>query len=386
MSLLLLWICLVYTIGVWLFCTGFVLTRKAIHRKSSCEEPLNHSLSSSGVRSRTPGCGFDNRYDRAIVLLIDGKTNSDSNPINKLFNKYENQSKVYRLLRTPSLSRLQTLESITTGIEQSESNRHTFDSNSQLVEEIKSDDWDLIISDLPLISHFHHLYGSSHPKTINQSIQTNAMLETIMSFLERDNKTILFVISDKCHETSSSFIMTFSAQQMSSFESPSMDVNKIDLVPTLSLLMGTPIPFSNVGKVMSSLFEYSIDCQHVKRSPEFACHEDIPEIQHLWTSISALRINVAQIQRYVSSLVPNCCHFYCRINRFHSVIPIIIWYMLSSHGFFITGHYDSIDSIPHDIPFVTQSKDFWSYYKHIFRTNIELIITAIIGGICSAKN
>ncbi|CAG2173288.1 unnamed protein product [Oppiella nova] len=92
---------------------------------------------------------------------------------------------------------------------------------------------------------------------------------------------------------------------MTAFQSPSNDVNKIDLVPTLSLLMGIPIPFSNVGKVMSSLFEYSVDCQHVRRSPEFSCHEDIAEIQWLWNSISALRINVAQIQRYVASIVPN---------------------------------------------------------------------------------
>jgi hypothetical protein len=65
--------------------------------------------------------------------------------------------------------------------------------------------------------------------------------------------------------------------------------------------MGIPIPFSNVGKVISNLFEYPLQCQHIRPNAEFTCHEDIPEIKSLWTSISALRINVAQVQRYLTA-------------------------------------------------------------------------------------
>lgn len=76
---------------------------------------------------------------------------------------------------------------------------------------------------------------------------------------------------------------------------------QIDFVPTLCLLLGVPIPFSNVGKVVTPLFSYPLDCKRVRENAEFDCLEHIGPIKALWTSIAALRINIAQVQRYIYS-------------------------------------------------------------------------------------
>ncbi|XP_054159570.1 GPI ethanolamine phosphate transferase 3-like [Oppia nitens] len=380
-SLLLLWLCFVYGTGIWLFTTGFLLTRPASHRQSSCGD--NHNDDSGQIKGRTPGCSFPDRYRKAIVLVTDGLvydfdghfghnsdnevTNSDQKIINNLFNTYENRTKVYKLFDRYLLSMRQTLETIITGslptfikyhnnyklfdiiednlIKQMNSKSRktilmankslkdlvpndlfsqTFyysevtDLERKLVEEVKSRDFDLLISDLPTFSHLkdgQQLMSSNESLVANRWTKLAKLFKQLVSLIEDDDKTILFVISDRTSVKVSSnanpmpndspFIFTFSSQKLSPIESASNFVSKIDLVPTLSLLLGIPIPFSNVGRVMSSLFEYPIDCQHVKPTNEFACHEDIPQIQSLWTSISALRINVAQIQRYVASVVPN---------------------------------------------------------------------------------
>ena len=122
-----------YAIGVWLFSNGFLLVRKPIERKSCCDGS-DHSLLSSTdsfVMSKTPGCGFANQYERAVILLIDELVfdfkpvnetihSNENNEnylylINNIYNKYSNQSKVYKLLQMPSLSSTQTLKSIITG-------------------------------------------------------------------------------------------------------------------------------------------------------------------------------------------------------------------------------------------------------------------------------
>jgi phosphatidylinositol glycan class O len=136
--MLLLWISSLYIIGVWLFSSGFVFNRKPIHRFSSCDNVSNDYVNkmSSTVMSHTPGCQFTNRYNRALILVINGITyhfnqsidgnnnseqidnninNEEIHLIDNLINKYRNQSKIYKLSQLPSLSLIQTFKTLTTG-------------------------------------------------------------------------------------------------------------------------------------------------------------------------------------------------------------------------------------------------------------------------------
>ena len=90
------------------------------------------------------------------------------------------------------------------------------------MKEIESSDWDLLISQIASISHFQHKYGSKHLKTLNQLKQITRLIENIISFVNNDNKTILFLISDSSDRQSVAngypFILSFSSQKLSSIE------------------------------------------------------------------------------------------------------------------------------------------------------------------------
>ena len=128
---------MLYSIGLCLFSNGFLVVRKHIEKKSSCAESSTQLLSSienseSSARDRTPGCGFGGRYERAVIVMTDGlafdfAVNNDT--IRQLFNtgqsipylindfnqKYEKNSKVFKLWHKSSLSSTQDFQSLITG-------------------------------------------------------------------------------------------------------------------------------------------------------------------------------------------------------------------------------------------------------------------------------
>lgn len=111
------------------------MIRKPIEKKSSCAESSTQLLSSIenrdiSTRSRTPGCGFGGRYERAVIIITNGLVfdfdetlvkeetlNRDS--ISKLINDFNakngKHSKVYKLSQTVSLSSTQKFQSLITG-------------------------------------------------------------------------------------------------------------------------------------------------------------------------------------------------------------------------------------------------------------------------------
>ena len=66
-----------------------------------------------------------------------------------------------------------------------------------------------------------------------------------------------------------------------------MKVSQIDLVPTVSLLFGLPIPFSNLGSVILDLFNRTESGYNRKQS--------LIEVTH------ALRHNAYQVNAYLAS-------------------------------------------------------------------------------------
>jgi len=65
-----------------------------------------------------------------------------------------------------------------------------------------------------------------------------------------------------------------------------MAVSQVDLVPTISLMLGIPVPFSNLGTVIVDLFEYD---------PLHSNHSSI----HLQQNLTALQLNARQVHHFL---------------------------------------------------------------------------------------
>ena len=63
-------------------------------------------------------------------------------------------------------------------------------------------------------------------------------------------------------------------------------VSQVDLVPTISLMLGIPVPFSNLGTVIVDLFDY--DPSHSNDS-----------LARMQQKLSALHLNAQQVQRFL---------------------------------------------------------------------------------------
>ncbi|KAJ8041849.1 GPI ethanolamine phosphate transferase 3 [Holothuria leucospilota] len=71
-------------------------------------------------------------------------------------------------------------------------------------------------------------------------------------------------------------------------------VSQIDLVPTVALLLGTPIPFSNLGKLIPDFFAFpSQELRSISRVPL--------EVKPLFNYVCALHRNVRQVKTYIET-------------------------------------------------------------------------------------
>lgn len=133
--------------------------------------------------------------------------------------------------------------------------------------------WDVIFGHYLGVDHAGHQYGPNHPAMTSKLKQMNNVLREIIASLDRD--TLLVVMGDhgmdpkgdhggeSDDEVEAALWMyskkgIFGREQDSFIEPPGTakerPVAQIDLVPTLSLLLGLPIPFNNLGAPISEAF------------------------------------------------------------------------------------------------------------------------------------
>ncbi|KDR69565.1 hypothetical protein GALMADRAFT_77322 [Galerina marginata CBS 339.88] len=141
--------------------------------------------------------------------------------------------------------------------------------------------FDLLIGHFLGVDHAGHRVGSDHPRMKAKLEEMNEVLTRIVQRLEED--TLLVVLGDHGMDRSGnhggdSILETSSAMwvyshstplsdlssnpppallQFANFpgsETPYRSVQQIDILPTLSLLLGVPIPYSNLGSVIPELF------------------------------------------------------------------------------------------------------------------------------------
>ncbi|KAJ4479952.1 hypothetical protein J3R30DRAFT_3288193 [Lentinula aciculospora] len=395
--LLLLWISFVHLAGIYLFTSGFLLTRLALTNVTSCTDG---------------SCTLPATHKRAIVLIIDSlrfdfiapapyipSPNSTDYSTHHhstltlpslLTNSHPRNSFIFNSYPDPPTTTLQRIKGITTGslptfvdlgsnfggseIEEDSiigqvgmkggevafmgddtwmtvfpnafdanmtwpydsfnvEDLHTVDNGviTHLFPLLESDKTpDLIIGHFLGVDHVGHRVGPFHPSMQSKLLQMNATLSRVVDLLSND--TLLVVLGDHGMDRSgdhggdgeletSAAIWIYSKgveliddhigsipsdvvpyTTFPNAESPHRHIQQIDLVPTLSLLLGLPIPFNNLGSVIPELFwrdsESSSDTHGAERhwggARKNAKNED-PLLTR------ALQLNALQVHEYLNT-------------------------------------------------------------------------------------
>ncbi|XP_057302946.1 GPI ethanolamine phosphate transferase 3-like [Hydractinia symbiolongicarpus] len=189
-----------------------------------------------------------------------------------------------------------------------------------LIPEVKRTDWSILIAHFLGVDHCGHRYGTHHPE---MSRKLNEMDNVIRDLVENiDDETLLLVMGDHGMTISGDHggdsqdevmagLFAYSKKKLFSSSQNSHElpqVSQIDIVPTLSLLLDLPIPFSNLGSVIPDFFtgdynEFLPTFIHNQLSENRKLKNDtifianvFKEINHAYVSY----LNCKQILSYVS--------------------------------------------------------------------------------------
>ncbi|CAK5277559.1 unnamed protein product [Mycena citricolor] len=167
--------------------------------------------------------------------------------------------------------------------------------------------FDFLVGHFLGADHVGHRVGPDHPSMKTKLEQMDGVLRRVVELLDED--TLLVVLGDHgmdrsgdhggdgTHETSSAMWIYSKGPELTApsaappgllqyrtfpgAPTPHRFIQQIDIVPTLSLLLGLPIPFNSLGAVIPELFWRT-------KSPE----------EHL---SGALEINVEQVKNYLAA-------------------------------------------------------------------------------------
>ncbi|XP_044513209.1 GPI ethanolamine phosphate transferase 3 isoform X2 [Gracilinanus agilis] len=201
---------------------------------------------------------------------------------------------------------------------------HTVDNGilEHLYPTMDRDDWDLLIAHFLGVDHCGHKHGPHHPEMAKKLNQMDQMLQTLVEQLEND--TLLVVAGDHGMTETGDHGGDSKPEVMAALflysplplfpRIPVKDpevVPQVNLVPTLALLLGLPIPFGNIGEVMVDLFSgegdtqplatalaqasaYHLNAQQVSRflhayslAAQDLPPEELKRLQNLFTSASS---------------------------------------------------------------------------------------------------
>ncbi|KAF9941915.1 mannose-ethanolamine phosphotransferase gpi13, partial [Modicella reniformis] len=172
--------------------------------------------------------------------------------------------------------------------------------------------WDLLIAHFLGVDHCGHTYGPNDPHMEVKLAQINDQLEKVIKSVSDDTLVVIMgdhgmnghgdhggdsddeieaglVLYSKRKLLNRSLLDQFSLGDILQYTKPIggsvyRTVTQIDLVPTLSLLLGLPIPFNNLGSVIPELFLSA-------KQPEQAIKD----------LLRAMRLNAAQVSTYFGS-------------------------------------------------------------------------------------
>ncbi|KAJ8608177.1 hypothetical protein MRB53_039775 [Persea americana] len=130
---------------------------------------------------------------------------------------------------------------------------------------LKLQEHDIIIAHALGLDHSGHRYGPDHLETTRKLLQMDAWVADLIDLVDDD--TLLVVMGDhgmnaqgdhggdSYDELNAALFMYTKRPFFDALaESQRLGVSQIDLVPTLSLLLGIPIPFNNLGSPIPQAF------------------------------------------------------------------------------------------------------------------------------------
>lgn len=142
-----------------------------------------------------------------------------------------------------------------------------------LIEPDRKGEWDLLIGHLLGVDHAGHRYGPAHPAMTAKLRQMDDFIRNLTVTIDDD--TVLVVMGDhgmdpkgdhggESDDEIEAALWMYSKKPVFGRTKPAFatppptakirPVNQIDLVPTLALLMGVPIPYNNLGAPIEEAF------------------------------------------------------------------------------------------------------------------------------------
>lgn len=395
---ILFWIAIVQVVSLYLFTSGFLLTRPVFEDVSVCEEPpVENSIapvstcwSSQRPFKKTVMIVIDAlRYD-FVVPSEDNKYYHNSFPVlHELATAKPQNAFLSRFIADPPTTTLQRLKGLTTGslptfidagsnfagsridednwISQLKNANRTvafvgddtwtalfrpdfddemcypFDSlnvwdlhtvDNGVISHIfplleNSHKWDLAIGHLLGVDHAGHRYGPNHHE---MQAKLNQMDQFIRDLIEKiDDDTLLIVMGDHGMDSKGdhggdtmleleSTLWMYSKRPYFAKSQAAGDrtVSQIDLVPTISLLLGLPIPYNSIGFPIAEAFlgaksndyktwahaAYMTAGQINRYRSKFSWSNDDSVLQDLWKSIQASKSDHKKL--------PQLCEQYAR--------------------------------------------------------------------------
>uniref|UniRef100_A0A3Q1HAW9 GPI ethanolamine phosphate transferase 3, catalytic subunit n=1 Tax=Anabas testudineus TaxID=64144 RepID=A0A3Q1HAW9_ANATE len=145
---------------------------------------------------------------------------------------------------------------------------HTVDNGilQHLYNTMVGDDWEVLVAHFLGVDHCGHRFGPDHPAMAEKLTQMDGVIRSVIDRLQND--TLLVVMGDhgmtdtgdhggesqKETDAAVFFYSPFPLFAGPLSQSEPDVVPQTDLVPTLALLLGVPIPYSSVGQVLLPLF------------------------------------------------------------------------------------------------------------------------------------
>ncbi|XP_030624543.1 GPI ethanolamine phosphate transferase 3 [Chanos chanos] len=173
---------------------------------------------------------------------------------------------------------------------------HTVDNGilQNIYPTMEGGDWDVLIAHFLGVDHCGHRFGPDHPAMAEKLTQMDEVIRAVIGRLGND--TLLVVMGDhgmtdtgdhggESQKETDAALFLYSPSPL--FPNPGSQVEpevvpQTDLVPTLALLLGIPIPYSSVGQVLLPLFSTA-------ESPT-----GLSQGEALW-------INVRQVNRFLET-------------------------------------------------------------------------------------
>ncbi|RDH39735.1 hypothetical protein BDQ94DRAFT_177074 [Aspergillus welwitschiae] len=134
-----------------------------------------------------------------------------------------------------------------------------------------NEEWDVIIAHFLGVDHVGHRFGPGHPEMRDKLVQMDGIIREVIGDI--DDETLLVVMGDHGMDENGNHggetadevraaLWMYTTREVWGFVDGDAaatgvvgrDTPQVDLVPTLALLMGVPVPFNNLGRPIEEVF------------------------------------------------------------------------------------------------------------------------------------